>query len=287
MTTRICIIGDSHSGALRLGWDQLASNLPDFQLTFFAAGGDLLQLLEVSSHCLTVKDPLCATFMRRTSGGLSTISHDYDVYILCGLGFQLSVALLLSKKYRVECSGADGRVPISDECFQCIIEHKLRGRLSIVTLQKLRMITAAPITIVPSPLQNDKYARRYLKNLKEAEKSRIGELAIGAARTLSEENGFTLVLQPQVTLATPITTNPVYGRKRSGRDGHMNGLFGKEMLHAVLERHGFGTMSRRRIDSSHTRQVAPRGDLPARKSSVCEVHPLTTTNGPVLARRIE
>jgi len=75
MTTprlRICIIGNSHVGALKEAWDDIGSDHASLDVTFFAARGDRLKDLVVNGNTLRADGPGATPlkkFMAFTSGG--------------------------------------------------------------------------------------------------------------------------------------------------------------------------------------------------------------------------
>ena len=88
---RVCVIGDSHCGALKRGWDVLAVQHQDLDFTFFAAGGyskgfDTLkaeQGLLVSSD-----DRLKKSFFATSQGREFVDLSSFDIYLTYGLWCQ-------------------------------------------------------------------------------------------------------------------------------------------------------------------------------------------------------
>lgn len=85
---KICVIGDSHTGALKRGWDRISSQYPETSLTFFSAGGNSpgFESLVVEDGSLAPFDPKLKKFFISTSNGLHHIQPSvYDVLLVYAL----------------------------------------------------------------------------------------------------------------------------------------------------------------------------------------------------------
>jgi hypothetical protein len=237
---RVCIISDSHVNAVAGGWDLVKSGHPDIEVTFFASGQKTMNSLEVSSGRLISNDALCVRRMRRSSDGLEAIEGNYDSYLIVGLEFGFNLTVDLCLLYRVEQDTVDQRIPISDDCFSCALEDDLRQSIAIETVVKLHEITKAPITVVPYPFRTR--AGGAAAALRRFRQDEIKKLALNSAYRLSKEYDFRLFLQPEHTLMTPMSTNPIYSRVPGSQDGHMNGAYGKEILNILFDQSAIGIM---------------------------------------------
>ena len=85
---RICVLGNSHVGALRRGWEALQAERVDIQPVFFASPGRSLATLERHDDRLVPTTPGVAKYLALTSGGLPEISlGDFDAFLLVGMAF--------------------------------------------------------------------------------------------------------------------------------------------------------------------------------------------------------
>lgn len=85
---RICVIGNSHVGALRRGWDALKAERDDVQPVFFASPGRSLAGLQRQGTRLVPALPGVARYLALTSGGLSEIElGEFDAFVLVGMAF--------------------------------------------------------------------------------------------------------------------------------------------------------------------------------------------------------
>lgn len=87
---RLCVLGNSHSGALKLAWDTLAGSYPDVSITFFASRGSTLNRLKLSGNRLVPHSQLVASQMAFTSGGSRQVClSDFDAFLVYGLRWEL------------------------------------------------------------------------------------------------------------------------------------------------------------------------------------------------------
>ena len=78
--TSVCLIGNSHLGALKLGWPSIAADFPEMELDFYASAGDSLAF-SVSGNRL---EPVTEDIRKRlayTSQKTGDIEANYDAYL--------------------------------------------------------------------------------------------------------------------------------------------------------------------------------------------------------------
>jgi len=85
-TIKICLIGDSHLAALKLGFDKIANEFEDVQVTFFGSFASSFNELIVNDRKIVPQSGKVKKVMVMTSGGQANIVvDDYDLFILHGL----------------------------------------------------------------------------------------------------------------------------------------------------------------------------------------------------------
>lgn len=87
--TRLCVIGNSHLAAYKLGWDELAAagGMPDVRPVFFGAPRDGMRRVRLEDGVIHPARKDIAEHFQRMSGGLTEIRlADYDAVLLVGLG---------------------------------------------------------------------------------------------------------------------------------------------------------------------------------------------------------
>lgn len=85
---KVCVIGNSHAAALRLGWKLIEAEFPGIELCFFAVGGEGFRQLEARDGRLVPTRARLRSVLEFTSGGQDEIDPAmYDLFLLYGLGF--------------------------------------------------------------------------------------------------------------------------------------------------------------------------------------------------------
>lgn len=85
---KVCVIGDSHCGALKRGWDVLAAQHRGLELTFFAAGGYSpgFDLLKIERGLVVSADTQLQKSFFETSKGHEFIDlNGFDIHLVYGL----------------------------------------------------------------------------------------------------------------------------------------------------------------------------------------------------------
>ncbi|HEY1710287.1 MAG TPA: hypothetical protein VGG10_18600 [Rhizomicrobium sp.] len=217
---RVCVIGDSHVAALKLGWRDIRDGFPDVDIKFFAAPKREMHALALFDDALVPEnDALRASF--KLTSGTGEICGDYDLYILCGLYLQIREAIAAYKE------NAGSALP------------RLRQTLAASTLSKLRGITDAPVWLIATPFS----ARPLVPQGNDdpgAAASGIAEMFNAGCRELAAEQRAVFVEQPAETIvAGHLSTRLEYSRGGSadappGDLTHMSRDFGALVLRTVL-----------------------------------------------------
>lgn len=227
---KICIIGNSHVGALKRGWDRISAKHPGTELTFFAHRANGMAALKVEGNSLVPKTDLLKKAIRFTSGGLERITPgDYDVLLLYGL--------------RASPNFASRNQFISAQAARQALVDLTHGRLSSKLLGMLRPLTDRIIYIGHDPLPAASRVRSERPPADYVEG--IETLNEGIYRKLGAE----MIAQPVSTIVNGRQTHSDFARgsKRlaigdgrddrahpEGEDGHMNDDFGEIWLEAFL-----------------------------------------------------
>jgi hypothetical protein len=139
---RLCIIGNSHVGALKEAWDQIEGEYPDVEVTFFAARGTGLADLDPWEGVLRPggEDAArLARFLRFTSQGRDHIAGDaYDLFLVYGAPLPYGN---LPKTYSTSVLRA------------CVRDWHQQSMYPDL-IAKLQSITSRPIRLAPAPLRS-------------------------------------------------------------------------------------------------------------------------------------
>ena len=154
--TRLCLIGDSHLAALRSGWSP--DDFPAIRPTFFAAPAKNIGNLVVSNGMLEASDDDLDRHLMITSGGQTSIAGDYDHYLVHGLELGLSLVLELCRGVPGMKDSKGWQTRVAAASFADAADGAIGNSLAVRTAAKLRQITAAPITLSPTPVSSARYS---------------------------------------------------------------------------------------------------------------------------------
>ncbi|QEQ95872.1 hypothetical protein [Neptunomonas concharum] len=192
---KICIIGNSHVGSLKRGWDQITRNYSNIQLTFFAHRNNGLADLVVKDSTLVAANEELEQALLFTSSGKGYICpNEYDIFLLYGLN---------AKAYLF------GDCFYSESAIRSSVRDFITVTLSYKIFSLLCGVTNKPIYIGHNPLP----AAVQVKNRKKSDYV----LGMDILRKYSPlcSNGY-FVNQPEDTVVNSSLTNPCYslGSKR-------------------------------------------------------------------------
>lgn len=242
--TKVCLIGNSHVGALKLGWPQIQAQFPGIELVFFASAG-LSITFEVLDGKLVCPDPRARHRMAVTSEREGDIEPNYDAYVLCGLALSSMRAFRAHSAKRMEFRAAGKALGSSVEDYVAAMEPAIRDTIAIDVTAKLRTLTRAPIFVIATPLPARERHVELWGRLKENKQEATVVQAYNAACTnVAGEYGAIFVPQPaETTDETGLTTRnrfyllrPDQVAEEKSLHTHMNPDFGAIVLRDALER---------------------------------------------------
>jgi len=136
---RLCVLGNSHAGALKLAWERMTKSYSDIEITFFATGGHGLSRLKVEGGKLLPLTENLKNILEYTSGGQSFLDpSDYDIFLIYGL---------YAKEFILNPCNSYSTAVLKSAAF----DHT-STTLSYETLGKVREVTDKPIYVGHNPL---------------------------------------------------------------------------------------------------------------------------------------
>jgi hypothetical protein len=237
---QICVIGDSHTAALKAGWTSVAAEFPDVTLTFFAAGRERLVHLVVQDGALVAGDKHLRLAFKHSSGGADRIIPRFDRYVLCGLGSGMRTILPLFRALRPATIVPDDRQIVSNACYAACMARLLAMTPLMWLLELVRQISDAPALLVPTPSFAPRPAFDNMQQTGEA--ACLAALFVRAFDGLAAPHGARFLPQPRETLdRSVICTDPIHFRgavhlSDGGDDdqNHCNAAYGAIVLRHVL-----------------------------------------------------
>lgn len=83
---KICVLGNSHLAAFKLGWEQIAHGYPGVTADFFGMGRDTFKHTKLENGEIVASKPELVEKMKLFSGGKSAIPvAEYDAFVVVGL----------------------------------------------------------------------------------------------------------------------------------------------------------------------------------------------------------
>lgn len=220
---RVCVIGNSHAGALRRGWEALRPEPDGIRPTFFASPGRSLAHLRQEDGRLVPTLPSVARYLALTSGGPTNIVlADFDAFVLAGLAF------LLPRPDRRHSAAV--RYATCHDAWSASLSARLVGLI--------RQASAAPVLVAHNPLPTERSAPARLDPMGY-------EATLAALQDDIVPPGVQLLPQPAATRTDDWLTRAEF---RSGAatllgEGvpdhdttHMNARFGELWWGAALDR---------------------------------------------------
>jgi hypothetical protein len=225
---RVCIIGNSHAGALKEAWDEIGTEqkYASIEMTFFAARGDRLSDLEIEGNSLRAGGPDAANlseFLAFTSGGADRIQGDaYDLFLVYGGNLRfVNLPLTYSQA-------------VLHACVADISQASLHYSIT----QKLRKITDRPVFVAVNPLRIASLGKEPMYSY---------DKVLDVFRDVYAPFDIRFVPQPEETRDAHNQTLPEFttgsrrldmGRGAAAHDAgdgrHMNTAYGRIWLHRFL-----------------------------------------------------
>ncbi len=221
---KICVMGSSHLGSLKLGWDEVRDQFPDLTLDFFGSTGGTMRHLRVRGSRLVPDNADLADNLAFTSGGMRDIDVSaYQAVILYGL-------VLRMPRLRRGISRAVLQQTIRDS-----VDKSVTAKLAA----RVRKVTQGRIWVGPSPMPvalGDQFEAGVFHDY-DTLLTEVGR-ALGGVDV-------TMLAQPPATLGPDLRTRAQFGvgsvrllsepgdRVRAHPDeevNHMNAQFGRLWL---------------------------------------------------------
>lgn len=253
---RICLLGNSHLAAAKLGWDQVANRFPDFDLDFFGfAPGTSARFeahLEVVDRSLVAATPKIQRGFRLTAGGRTRIQGaDYSAFVTFGLGFSgpSFAARSICANHRLFDYAESDTYVISRACLTATIEDVLQSERMALPFKTLRAISDAPVFLhsIPGP------TLRIMGDPSHANDPCSIPGLLGAVRSVFDEQCreagqpdlYTYIPQPHETIddsgltkdefiANGVGFGAFRGRSKLTNVGHGNASYGAMVMEKLL-----------------------------------------------------
>ncbi|MCB1389929.1 MAG: hypothetical protein KDK12_12435 [Rhodobacteraceae bacterium] len=182
---RICILGNSQIGALKLGWEKIRARHPGVEITFFGGPGDTMKHFAVQDGALVAGTDRLRENLRTTAGSDRLDPGAYDVFVVAGYNQGHEPYL-------------DRRLSASVRALTLADRFATSGGTELA--RRLRSLTDAPIVLIGAPLRKEggtstptataNYLPVELEPAIEAEAAQAGFAWLGQPRETVTADGF-------------------------------------------------------------------------------------------------
>ncbi len=149
---RVCLIGDSHLGALKRAAD--ADAAPGWKLTFFGGHAELMQSIRVQDGALVpASTELRRKFARFSRGPDTIVLDDYDRFVIVGLRLGMRAMFDLYRGFVSDsmASRPERKYLLSDDCFLRAAEPGTAECEAMRLARLIRGATDRPVHVVTKP----------------------------------------------------------------------------------------------------------------------------------------
>jgi len=226
---RICLMGDSQLGALKMGWRSVAQHFREIEITFFAGQNADWGGIQIVDGTLAPSSENLREAFKRSTRGREEIDASFDAYILCGFNLAISRALRLWTYHE----------HVDWNAYQIAVSYYVSNTLFAKVLAKLRKITDAPVVMLAGPHQPNAYCKAspLLDNEMAA---KLNANFIRECESLAAAHNARLVTQSEETLAPNGVTTQMkfaYVPKEPGKLDfrHCNAEYGAIAMPHILK----------------------------------------------------
>jgi hypothetical protein len=241
---RVCLVGNSHLAAIKLGWDAVKLDYRDIACNFFGAPRNALRGLALDGDVLIPTNEALARKLKIVSGGPTTLRpSDYDVICCIGLRFSFyhwlrSLPAVHSLSIGALCEGS---ALVSDSFLRHVARYWLEHSTAVLLMRMMRSVCTVPLFLLSTPLADealldDLGARPMAKEQMYAPLAGLYAVFQAEAQRCAIAEGFHLIPQPSTTIAPPCFSLPEFRRKfvpskdefQDDKSLHMNQAYGVE-----------------------------------------------------------
>lgn len=237
---RVCVLGDSHVAALKLGLVQVQPQFPEITFTFFAAGADHMNDITVENECLVPTTDYVRQMWEATSGGITQIEPGFDHYVLCALGIRITKATAAYMNLFAQ----NNRSPPAEDTLAAAFQDLAEETLGARTFRKLREISDRPAILIGNPYPaEDRTPKLSARVQRTGQARQIAAFYNRGCARFAECWGGQFSEQPDETIDdTMLLTKAEYsaapphllGHTVGDDRGHMNAQFGAVVMSAII-----------------------------------------------------
>lgn len=234
-SARLCIVGDSHLGAVKKALDLGLIRLP-MTVEFWGATGPNFRKLRQAPGRI-VPDPAAREAVERVNGAGRTelAAADFDVFLFYGARLRFSEFAAAMLSYMGSPAAATSPSLLRAAARQFLQGRRFyRAAVDFAAHNPDARVFFVPTSLATAGIGNDPYAgRAAIQGAGPAERAELRALLDAAW----QDAGVTLLHQPEETITGGLYTHPDYaveGAEESGDAGHKSPDFAALMLDVFM-----------------------------------------------------
>jgi hypothetical protein len=152
---KICVLGNSHLAAFKLGWEQIAQATPGVTVDFFGLGRNTFRHTALQEGAIVPTKPELVEKMRLFSGGHDRIEPArYGAFVITGLVVGLPRVLRFLSGHGIAGEVADRPQIVSYEMFQDAFDAEINATPMPHLVDMIRQVSQGPIINFMRPLRS-------------------------------------------------------------------------------------------------------------------------------------
>lgn len=271
MKTRLCLVGNSHIGALRRGWCAIEESHPGVEIDMFGAAGPLFKDIVVADGRLQAGSEAARASFLATGGRHEAPLADYDAIVVVGGSVRIANIAILLKSHCPPFMNAalvaqgdgdralrvglarfyrkEAPIIVSNALLREVMAARAAQGMALALCRQISAATRVPVYHVPTPFPSSDIVTRKPGNVV----AQLVALGVGAACARLALSSLRIALggaadviePPAHVLRDGILTDGAYSvggarlnAKRADHDDedmfHMNADYGRVMMDEIL-----------------------------------------------------
>lgn len=252
---KICIIGDSHVGAMKLGWDEISSEYPDVEIVFFAAARSGMRQLTNDGSVLSIKKDLPREKVEQLGEYGSIDIEDFDAILCVGMGLLIHPFVKHQREHLLPGQSTSSRTQhyVSEDAYleswiEIFEKSPLQHVLNVLGNAKASSVFVSfkPLVSTDVSKKKDKVAKAYIElGENKKDRDRLWSILHRGIETVLPASA-TFFPQPEETVLNELLTKSKYSVRSTrlmapdeehGIDDHkhMNASYGVAYIRNFLE----------------------------------------------------
>ncbi len=245
MTFDVCVIGNSHVGAIKMGWDEISRDHPEWNLDFFAAPGVALADTFVEDGILSTNNPELQKALIFTGGTDRIDLTRYHSFLIVGGSLKISLPEITRDHLFFKTPRCKKQL-VSKLFIKEILSHRFRRSVAFKLAERIRSEVSTPIYCMPHPYPDTRVVDHkkwdvfkivkkagYTKEWRAIFESACSEILSNLAEPIFQ-NDSTIVddvfTDVQFSVGTKRWRPDIEEDRPDDENFHMNSLFGIQQL---------------------------------------------------------